>query len=173
MHLLFGVEDLPSVIKSRLFFTTGEIYYDEVQQRVAYILLDNEGQSSEKLHIIALYKEDLIYTINLETETCAVQKLGRTFIPIQVPVNATFVGDTILGTSDLNLGDGVEVETWQGKFTDPNGFYQVVVTRRGCIPLNSLFVSDEIGTVETFFSNIVGGISDPNVFVPPGACTAS
>jgi hypothetical protein len=149
MHLLFGVEDLPSVIKSRLFFTTGEIYYDEVQQRVAYILLDNEGQSSEKLHIIALYKEDLIYTINLETETCAVQKLGRTFIPIQVPVNATFVGDTILGTSDLNLGDGVEVETWQGKFTDPNGFYQVVVTRRGCIPLNSLFVSDEIGTVET------------------------
>jgi hypothetical protein len=116
---------------------------------VAYILLDNEGQSSEKLHIIALYKEDLIYTINLETETCAVQKLGRTFIPIQVPVNATFVGDTILGTSDLNLGDGVEVETWQGKFTDPNGFYQVVVTRRGCIPLNSLFVSDEIGTVET------------------------
>ena len=69
------------------------------------------------------------------------------------------------------------------------GFYQVVVTRRGCIPLNDLFVSDEIGTVETLwvqdnsisnlshffhsFSNIVGGISDPNVFVPPGACTAS
>ena len=76
--------------------------------------------------------QDLIYTINLDTKTCTFEALGRSFIPIQVPVNATLFGDTTLGTSDVTLGGGIEVEIWQGKFTDPEGIVHLPPTSNTC-----------------------------------------
>jgi hypothetical protein len=153
--------------KEAAFSVAGKIFYDAVEKRVAYVVVEDR---EEREHIISLYNEHLIYTIDLETGICTVEKSDRAFVAIAVPQNATFFSEAILGTSDRSLGGGVLVQIWGGNFTNPKGFYQIVMTVEGCIPLNDIFVSEDIGTVETFFSDIVGGITDPNAFIPPKNC---
>ena len=128
------------------------------------------SQGKDFFHDILLFKEGKRYSEDRNTRECTEYVLTDKFRPIHIPENGTFDGEFYLGSSS-SQGSGVLAESWSGKTTNPNGAYSDLVTDKGCIPVHDIFVDeDDPQIMETFFYDVVAGISDPNVFVPPKDC---
>jgi hypothetical protein len=114
-----------------------------------------------------LYNADppVFYDLNLATRECRKFNPFFPWRPYEIPEDSHFLGQYTLGGQLLvqewsDAVPGVRAETWLGQFTVSD-----------CIPVREVIANGNISqSVTTTFYNIVSGISDPNIFIPPAEC---
>lgn len=85
-----------------------------------------------------------------------------------VPEKSTFLGSHVFG--------GMEADTWVlSPPSDINNLNmtRITVSKKNCVPLHQVNINfgDKSRMTLTTFQNVTKGISDPNVFNIPSACT--
>jgi len=146
------------------------VYDSDLERTATYEEIMN-GTDDDYFHSIHLHREHKTYRINLKSKVCTVENLDRPFRRIEIPKDAHFVGEAIVGTNAF-ADSGVLTTHWHHHSDSPKFEWFGVYTDRdlGCVPVMDHFHDDKVGTVETRFYDVVLGISDPNIFVPPSSC---
>jgi len=154
------------------FGRRGHFAYDSRLERTALLEEVVNGTDDEYFHTIHLFRERRTYRVNLKSKVCTVENLPHRFHRIEIPHNAHFVGDAIIGTNAF-ANSGVLTTHWEHhEDKDPKWEWYGVFTDRdvGCVPVMDHYHDETIGTLETRFFDVVLGIGDPDVFVPPSSC---
>uniref|UniRef100_A0A1A8F3M1 Ependymin n=1 Tax=Nothobranchius korthausae TaxID=1143690 RepID=A0A1A8F3M1_9TELE len=145
--------------------------YDALGQRVR--LREGGSYENKTFHfdVLLLYKHRVMYVINNRNHTCSKKRLDTHFHPLMIPRNSSLLGQVVLGSSS-GPGQGLLVNTWVGELHMRNrtAKYMSTVTEFGCIPVTTLFHTEETGWVVTNFFNNVVGITDPGLLIPPSFC---
>ncbi|XP_005454839.1 ependymin [Oreochromis niloticus] len=151
--------------------STGTISYDAYGQRMRVRNAGIVGNQTFTLDQLMLFSQKVYYEIDWSKLSCKKLPLDASFIPMQVPSDATLVGQAIVGSSSA-WGMGILTNTWSGKLSE-NSFYTSLFTEIGCIPVTFTGYTPQSGqtTINTF--NWVLGISNPMDFFPPIICTSS
>jgi len=87
--------------------------------------------------------------------------------------DATFTNEDIIGSSAI-LGGYVETTSWSASWA--NGTDHHTFTRRGCIPVSRVVVQNNTNPNDVRQDNwfdVVIGIPNPNIFVPPAVCNVT
>ncbi|XP_034413083.1 ependymin-like [Cyclopterus lumpus] len=143
--------------------------YDALGQRVRVMELGTFENKSFTYDALLLYREGAMYEINEHDRTCKKKPLKGHFHPMEIPKDASLAGQIVLGSSS-GPGEGLLVNTWTGDLPDKAGKFMSTVTEFGCIPISTVYHTDQYGwVVTTFFDNVLG-ISDPGQLNPPGFC---
>jgi len=149
----------------------GRIFYDARQERTALVEEVMNGTDVEYYHDIHLYRERRMYQINLKTKVCTVRDIPYRFHRWDIPRDAHFVGEAIIGTNAFD-NSGLLTTHWEHRNETEHTHWFGGFTERhvGCVPIFDHFHDETIGTVHTDFYDVVLGISDPDVFIPPESC---
>ncbi|XP_035700056.1 mammalian ependymin-related protein 1-like [Branchiostoma floridae] len=162
-----GIQD-----STRGFYVRAKLSYDSRNMRIRRIEEVDESRTGKEFFDV-LYLHNTMpgkeYRFNLRTKQCETRELNYPFRPIEIPMNATHMGDFTIGTKGAPH-EGVEVSLW-GDRNREEGFEWVgSFTSTGCVPVNDMFYSNRTGRVTTEFFDVTLGISDANVFIPPREC---
>jgi hypothetical protein len=153
----------------------GRTAYDAVHHRVyehEEVSVDRPGRRFYSR--IFLYEDRVMYTISSATGECTRTPIPapQLWRPFGVPPNATFVQQVNIGV----VGEGFTANEF--KLTPQNHpegyFYRGTFTAKDCAPVMEQIERNltDIGQSEqVMFTDIVLGIADPNVFIPPAACS--
>ncbi|XP_043931783.1 ependymin-like [Protopterus annectens] len=118
---------------------------------------------------ILLYKQHALYNIFYHNKTCSKSPLSAPFRRVEVPHDAHFNGQFVIGSSSAP-GEGLLANSWSGEVKEQGARYHLTTTEIGCLPINVLYHTNETGWIVTSYYDIIDGIKDPNVFVPPEFC---
>jgi len=153
------------------FFRRGHFAYDARNERTSLFEDEHNGTDHEFYHTIELFRERKAFRFNLKTKVCTVQEIKHRFHRIEVPRNASFVGEAIIGTNAFE-NSGMLPPTWAPThYATPWAWFGVSPPRAaGCVPIQDDFHDHNVGRVQTNFFDVVLGISDPNVFIPESSC---
>uniref|UniRef100_A0A3Q3INM3 Ependymin-like 1 n=1 Tax=Monopterus albus TaxID=43700 RepID=A0A3Q3INM3_MONAL len=150
--------------------TTAQYLYDALGERIRIFEQGTYENKTFIRDVLLLYREGAMYDIFDNNRTCKKTPLKAAFQPLEVPKTASLLGQVILGSSS-KPGGGLLVNSWWGELSEKAGKFLTTVTEFGCIPINSLYQTEDFGwTVINFFDNIIG-ISDPNLLNPPDFCS--
>ncbi|XP_037531045.1 ependymin-like [Nematolebias whitei] len=146
--------------------------YDAVGERIRLQEVGDYNNETFQFDAILLYKQGIMYKLNYKNSTCSKAYLDTHFHPLMIPKNASFRGQAVLGSS---IGQGVLVNTWAGELNLGNTAvkYVSIVTDIGCLPICSVFNTDKSDWVATSFFNVVVGIADPQLLIPPPFCNGA
>lgn len=149
-----------------------KLSYDAVGERLSMEeMVDLRAQKKTAFYkFIFIYKDQVLYKITMSknmTEECIKEDLTEPFKTIQVPENATFVGDLTIG-SNAEPGLGVNVAVFAGETPEGDPYY-LTVTENGCVPVSEGIRSKKYGYIHNSFFDVELGV-DPNAFVPPESC---
>jgi len=141
-------------------------YYDATNIRFAAFEEIQQGDTFDAFEFIVDYNTRLRYVITRIPNNplkCTVTRLplGAAFRIIGVPDNATLAGGYTLGMT-LNVNYYTD-EFWQGGWAGS-------FTTTGCLPIAIQMQTARHGYTMQDFYDIVIGITDPSVFIPPSAC---
>ncbi|KAI1898501.1 hypothetical protein AGOR_G00073000 [Albula goreensis] len=151
------------------FWSYGKYNYDALGQRVRFFEYGKTKNETFFMDLLMLFQEGVLYEISWETQSCEKMALEESFHPMEVPHNSTFLGQTVIGSSSGH-GQGLLVNTWAGEVEEAHAKYMTTVTEHGCLPVSSLYHTEETGwMVISYFDNLIG-IEDPQVFFPPPFC---
>merc|ERR1712183_836411 len=125
--------------------------YDALGQRIRFKDVGYHNNQSFTFDALLLYKEGVMYHIHQENHTCTKSKLSQDFQPMEVPQDASLVGQFILGSSS-GPGEGLLVNTWTGKLPE-DGSYTSTFTEFGCLPVSIISTTEEYGFTLTSFFN--------------------
>jgi hypothetical protein len=153
----------------REFEVRAHYAYDFVNERTSAFEEVRNASGRDFFHRIHLYREKKGYWINLKNGQCSVETITWPFHRIEVPENATFVDQFEIGT-DAVPNAGVLCNAWEDKMSHARWFG--TFTARDCLPVDENFRSQETGFIHNAFYDVVLGISDPNIFIPPSQCTS-
>ncbi|XP_037116370.1 ependymin-like 1 [Syngnathus acus] len=142
--------------------------YDALGQRIRLQEFGFYQNKTFTYDTLLLYREGVMYEINNRDKKCMKRPLQGDFHPMEVPKNASLLGQVVVGSSSAP-GQGLLVNTWTGEFP-ANAPYLFTVTEFGCIPVSTAFKTQPFGWIVTSFFNNVIGISDPNELNPPSFC---
>jgi len=159
------------------FFRRGHFAYDAREERTSMFEEVRNGTDDEGFHVIALHRERKLFRYNFKTKVCTVEELKHRFHRIEIPKDAHFEGEAIIGTNAFNNA-GLLTTFWHHENKQEQWSWNGVYTAReiGCIPVSDEFHDQSpngIGRVHTQFFDVVLGISDPNIFVPESVCPKS
>lgn len=143
--------------------------YDALGQRVRLRELGSYDNKTFTYDALMIFREATMYEINERDRTCKKKPLKADFHPLLIPKNASLQGQIILGSSS-GPGEGLLVNTWTGDLPQKAGKYMSTVTEFGCIPVSTVYHTNEFGWVVTSFYNNIIGISDPSQLNPPSFC---
>jgi len=134
---------------------------------------------------IILYEENTMYTVRKgsgEPTECTKSEIpqGRSFRPLGVPENSTFVQQLEIGSYD----DGFLANEFQllkqqaGRLPGVSYNFHTTVTAHSCVPIQEyLYHTNSSGhiinelSMFTQYSNFVKGVTNPSIFIPPRICT--
>jgi len=153
------------------FFRRGRVFYDAWNERTALIEEIDNSTTRDFFHTIHVFRERRAYYINLKTKNCEERHEDVHFRPWHIPHEAHFRGDAIVGTNAFPES-GVLTTHWEHhNDTDHSHWFGVFTDGAvGCVPVSDHFYDPNVGPIETQFFDVVLGIGDPNVFVPPNGC---
>jgi len=153
------------------FYRRGHFAYDSREERTSLFEEVVNGTDKEYYHTIHLFRERHAFDFNLQTKVCTVRDIHHHFHRIEIPRDAHFVGDAIVGTNAFDNA-GVLTTHWEHHNDTQKTHWFGVFTDRsvGCVPVMDHFHDPTIGTMHTQFFDVVLGISDPNVFIPDSSC---
>ncbi|KAF5902223.1 ependymin-like, partial [Clarias magur] len=80
----------------------------------------------------------VLYKIDYKQQTCKKQELTSEFHPIEIPSNATFLAQVVLGSLSAP-NEGVLVNSWAGEIPEVQGQYVMTFTEFGCLPVSALY----------------------------------
>ncbi|KAM4565352.1 ependymin-like [Fundulus diaphanus] len=148
--------------------------YDGLGRRVRFSNIEFHDNKTYYLDVLLLYKQGVMYKINNREQTCLKRRLSTDFIPLAIPVDASLVGQVVLGSSSVP-GEGILVNTWSGLLQTKKGIakYVSTVTEFGCIPVSTLFSTDRKEWVAVSFFNNIIGLADPQDLTPPPFCSSA
>jgi len=146
----------------------GKISYDDKNKRTAWIAAYSQDNTTTYYQHIHLYKEQMKYMIDLQTNDCVSKADSRPWHHYGVPPNATFFRAAYVGT-DGKKDAGILVNLW-GYGDNIGGRWIGSYTDKDCLPVTDAFITNSTGWVHTSFFDITYGISDPTVFDPPSSC---
>uniref|UniRef100_A0A672Q454 Ependymin-like n=1 Tax=Sinocyclocheilus grahami TaxID=75366 RepID=A0A672Q454_SINGR len=121
--------------------------YDAFGQNVRVLAAGKEGNQTFFVDRLLLFREGVSYEIHYHNQTCIKTALKEPFRHIGVPHDAHFLNQMVLGSSSLP-GQGLLVNNWNGTVEETQ------------VCLHTMCV----------FFDLVEGIEDPNVFIPPSFC---
>ncbi|XP_066282340.1 mammalian ependymin-related protein 1-like [Branchiostoma lanceolatum] len=152
------------------FSERARMSYDATNRRVRRIEEVNLLEEKDFYDVLYIHNTEpgTEYRLNLKTKECEKREMSEPWREFQVPPNATFLGESYIGTGAVP-GAGVLTELWAHTFESGDKYFGVY-TVEGCIPIQEEFFSNRTGLVSTFFFDVVAGVSDPNVFIPPREC---
>uniref|UniRef100_A0A8P4KG58 Ependymin n=1 Tax=Dicentrarchus labrax TaxID=13489 RepID=A0A8P4KG58_DICLA len=145
--------------------------YDALGKRIHLREIGSYNNKTFRFDVLLLYRQGVMYKINYRNRTCCKKPLSVDFHPLEIPQNASLLGQVVLGSSS-GPGQGVLVNTWAGELQmkKGKGTYMSTVTEFGCVPVSTLFHTDRSGWVVTSFFNNVIGLVDPGQLNPPFFC---
>ncbi|KAJ8348401.1 hypothetical protein SKAU_G00269900 [Synaphobranchus kaupii] len=143
--------------------------YDALGKRIRARVQGTNHNHSFHVDILALFQEGVVYEISYRNQTCKKSALKAPFQPIQIPQNATFQAQVIIGSSS-GPGQGLLVNNWFGDIPEQKAKYFLTFTEFGCLPITNLYNSEQTGWILTSFFDLVIGIEDPEDFIPPDFC---
>ncbi|CAM4669441.1 unnamed protein product [Leuciscus chuanchicus] len=144
--------------------------YDAYGQNVRVLASGKDGNETFFVDRLLLFREGVNYEIHYRNQTCIKTALKVPFRHIGVPHDAHFLTQMVLGSSSI-LGQGLLVNNWNGTAQETKENYLLTFTAFGCVPLYTIdFTQKGELSVMTSFFDLVEGIEDPNVFIPPSFC---
>ncbi|KAK7130963.1 hypothetical protein R3I94_016187 [Phoxinus phoxinus] len=144
--------------------------YDAYGQNVRVRAVGKEGSETFFVDRLLLFREGISYEIHYRNQTCVKTALKVRFRHIGVPHDAHFLDQMVLGSSSI-LGQGLLVNNWNGTAEETKEKYLLTFTAFGCVPLYTIdFTQKGELSVMTSFFDLVEGIENPNVFIPPSFC---
>ncbi|KAM9335277.1 ependymin-2-like [Symphorus nematophorus] len=150
-------------------WTYAQYEYDALGQRIR---LKEQGIYENKtftFDVLLLFREATMYEINDKDHTCKKKPLKVDFQPLAIPKTASLLGQIVLGSSS-GPGQGLLVNTWLADLPDKGGKFMSTVTEFGCIPVSTVYHTEQFGWMLTSFFNNVIGLADPSVLNPPDFC---
>jgi len=153
------------------FFRRCHFAYDSRNERTSIFEEVDNSTDREFFHVINLFRERRTFRFNLKTKVCTVEELKHRFHRIEIPHNATFIGDSIIGTNAFDNA-GLLTTHWHHHNKQEKWEWYGVYTDRdiGCVPVADEFHDENVGRVTTQFFDVVLGIGDPNIFIPNSSC---
>jgi hypothetical protein len=143
--------------------------YDQVNARKFRVEEASFGDSGfRRLAILELYQTRRAYVTDLQTRDCTIYNINEPFFSHEIPANAEFYGYEYLGSSPY----AIELSTWGADVTyaGQTGRWYGTYTTDNCVPVRSDIFFNTTGFHFEEFTNVVLGIGDPNVFIPPAGC---
>jgi hypothetical protein len=156
------------------FFRRGHFAQDANLERIALVEAVMNGTNQNYYHEIHLFRERRRYRIDLKSKVCTVEHSDMRFRPFHIPHNSSFVGEAYVGTNAFPDA-GVLTTHWEMHNKQEHWHWFGSFTGRevGCVPVMDHFHDEKVGGVTTQFFDVVLGIGDPNIFVPPSSCPHS
>ncbi|KAK2862685.1 hypothetical protein Q5P01_002218 [Channa striata] len=151
------------------FFSYVLYLYDAVGQRIR---LWEQGSFENKTFIsdyLLHYREGVLYDIVDSNHRCKKFPLKGDFQPLGIPKTATLLSQAVIGSSS-GPGEGLLINVWTGDLPEKAGRFVSTVTEFGCIPVSTLYHTDQFGWVVVSFFNNVVGIPDPSLLNTPNFC---
>ncbi|KAJ8276351.1 hypothetical protein COCON_G00081030 [Conger conger] len=158
-----------------LIYPKGEMFvyerftYDALGKRIRLRAQGVEHNHSFYEDLLMLFREGVVYQISYKNQTCTKKPMDMPFQPIEIPQDATLQSQIILGSSS-GPGQGLLVNNWMGEIPEQKAKFYTTFTEFGCLPLSSLYTTDETGWILSSFFDILIGIDDPQDFIPPDFC---
>ncbi|KAM3590629.1 uncharacterized protein V6R79_013153 [Siganus canaliculatus] len=143
--------------------------YDALGQRIRVREIGAYDNKTFTYDGLLHYREGVLYEINNKARRCKKRPLKEDFRPWEIPRNATFFSQFILGSSS-GPGQGLLVNAWTGELPPSGAPFFSTVTEFGCIPVATSYDTDQFGWVVVSFFDTVIGIVDPNALNPPRFC---
>jgi hypothetical protein len=177
-----------SVNEQQKLIVSGKWSYDSVYRRVRILQDIHSADDESYFDILRLFESKIEFVLNVKTGNCTRQPLLRPWRDIGIQPGAINRGEAYLGSSAFP-GAGLLVTIWFVNFRrliDSSFFFsrsgnetvsqnKTVTfigtwTYEACLPVSDTSVDPVFGISHTSFYDVSGGISDPNVFIPPRAC---
>lgn len=146
------------------------LHYDAHNQRVAVFEEWHAGEPGRHFYqYIVLHRQNVQYTIDISASPrkCLKSPVTRPWHEWGVPANATFAGEFTLGV----LGDGLTAQQWVIRHSQ-GGVWAGTYTLNGCVPVSVVNATSIRDAITTSFYDVVVGLPDPNIFIPPTYCPA-
>jgi len=154
--------------------TNGAYYYDQINQRVAEQEYFVDKGTSARLWVIDLWRENppTRYVVNqtVTPTVCTKSNLPGPFFPIGIPPGGTYDDDVFFGCGGFPDGG---FEAFNYHEDNANGTWYQTFSSRGCVPVQFVRIINNTNPVDVtqyYWSNVVLGIVNPNIFVPPPEC---
>jgi len=153
------------------FARRGHFAYDAREERTSMYEEVRNGTDDEAFHVIQLFRERRAFRFNLKSKVCTTEEIKHRFHRIEIPHNASFAGEAIIGTNAFDNA-GLLTTHWHHENKQEQWQWFGVYTDReiGCIPVMDEFHDQNVGHVTTQFFDVVLGIGDPNIFIPESSC---
>ncbi|XP_062864828.1 ependymin-like 1 [Trichomycterus rosablanca] len=151
------------------FDMIGKYVYDAIGQRIRIGEIGHEKNQTFNQDFLLLFKEGVIFVIDEAKQTCEKQKLTGSFQPMQIPSDAKFWAQVVLG-SLAGPGQGLLANSWIGEIPEDKAKYILSYTEFGCLPISSLYKAPQTDWILTTFFDIVLGIEDPGKLMVPDFC---
>ncbi|KAL0993945.1 hypothetical protein UPYG_G00115900 [Umbra pygmaea] len=157
-----------AIIKNKTFGIEKFAYnaFDERVHVRVRLDVDNKTIYSDTL---VLYREGVAFEIFRHNQTCTKVHFKDHWKPIEIPRDAKFLSQMIIG-SFSEPGDGLLVNNWSGKVEEPPLKYLITFTEFGCLPVYGWYDMPGQDVLGVSFFDIVIGVEDPNIFIPPSFC---
>jgi hypothetical protein len=122
----------------------GEItlYYDAEGQRVRtddIFFRVPVFNTSLRMRVYDFYPQKERYRYNIATKQCTKEALQGSFVPIEVPPEARYLGEQEIGVEGM-IGNSVRVDLWAGNSAERRGAYSMLFTIE-CVPVLDFFNS--------------------------------
>ncbi|XP_051532870.1 ependymin [Myxocyprinus asiaticus] len=147
-----------------------KFYYDAIGQNIRVIASGKEGNETIFADNLLLFREGIEYEIYYHNRTCIKKPLKVPFMPLEIPHDAKFLRQMVLGSSS-RPGEGLLVNNWEGTVPQSKENYFLTFTEFGCMPLYVVYYTDKMDlNIMASYYDLVLGIEDPEVFIPPSFC---
>ncbi|KAL0965078.1 hypothetical protein UPYG_G00276490 [Umbra pygmaea] len=158
-----------TMVNNGTVLTNARFTYDSIGQKVRSRSFSINSNGTSTADLLLLFKEGYYYEILWDRLSCKKRRLDSTFHPMQIPSDADFMAQMILGSSS-GAGMGLLVSSWNGTIPESRkSQYIASWVDVGCLPLN-MQVFNPDGWFAISMYNILLGIQDPMDFVPPFFC---
>lgn len=149
-------------------FSKFRAQWDARHRRVAYHEEHYDGPQPGKQYIrmIFLYDADVAYEYNEKTTLCKKFKPGK-FYPLGVPFNAKLEAEFFVG----GPGEAIDAMEYSDRTDFKREDWYGVFTRTKCYPIRTFLRNNYNNhSITTNYIDIVEGIADPYMFMPPASC---
>ncbi|XP_019903680.1 ependymin [Esox lucius] len=143
--------------------------YNAFDERVhVRVLLDIDNKTIYSDTLI-LYKEGIAFEIFRHNQTCKKVPFKDHWKPVEIPKDAKFQSQVIIGSFSAP-GDGLLVNNWSGEVAESPVKYLITFTEFGCLPVHGWYDMPDQTLLSMSFYDIVIGVEDPDIFIPPSFC---
>lgn len=154
----------------------GSFSYDAINKRERFLTDIISGGNFSQTNTVYLYNQQTEYIYDVVAQTCTKKSITSPWINAGVPKNATLVSTGYIGAEAIQ-GENIQIAYWSAEIqstTVPGEIitFTGVFSLKACLPIFSIYESPSLGRIRYGFFDIVPGIKDPSVFVPPRPCLA-